>query len=166
LTDDITYAVTEGSWWFEDLPIGHSETSPELSVDRDEMLDYARRNDPWPVHLDRDAAVAAGFADIIASFGYTTSLLFRLNHDMEVTQRLQPSFIAAVSWQVQMRAAVVARDRLRLRNDVINKRLSSSGERGVVTTRCTILNQHDGEAVITDVTSLVRTRTTRGALVG
>ena len=154
----MTTATPQTYWWFDDVPIGHTETSPELPVDRDEMLDYARRNDPWPVHLDKDAATAAGFADIIASFGYTASLLFRLNHNMHITQRLQPAFIAAVNWQVQMRAAVIAGDRLRLHQEIIDKRMASSGGRGVLTTRCAILNQHDAAAVITDVTSLVRTR--------
>ena len=137
----MTTAAPQAYWWFDDVPIGHTETSPELPVDRDEMLDYARRNDPWPVHLDK------------------ASLLFRLNHNMHITQRLQPAFIAAVNWQVQMRAAVIAGDRLRLHQEIIDKRMASSGGRGVLTTRCAILNQHDAAAVITDVTSLVRTRT-------
>ena len=38
------------------------------------MLDYARRWDPRPIHLDRDAARASGFPDVIASGSFTTAI--------------------------------------------------------------------------------------------
>jgi acyl dehydratase len=40
--------------YFEDLVVGASFLSDEVAIDRDEMLAYHRRNDPWPFHVDED----------------------------------------------------------------------------------------------------------------
>jgi hypothetical protein len=42
--------------YFEDIPEGAVYWSQPFVVDREEMLTYARLNDPWPFHIDTDAA--------------------------------------------------------------------------------------------------------------
>ncbi len=44
------------SIYFEDLEEGAVRWGSEQLADREEMLAYARRNDPWPFHLDDAAA--------------------------------------------------------------------------------------------------------------
>ena len=69
-----------GMIYFEDLSPGDSWTSSELIVDADEMLAYARANDPWPIHIDPGAAAKTPFGGSIASGGYTITLMYRLFH--------------------------------------------------------------------------------------
>jgi acyl dehydratase len=49
--------VAEPNYFFEDVQVGAEEFSGESLVDRDEMLAYARANDPYPIHVDEDSAV-------------------------------------------------------------------------------------------------------------
>ena len=65
---------------FEDLVEGQEFVGDEVMVDKDEMLEYARKNDPWPFHVDEEAAKASPFGGLIASGGYAISLYYRLGH--------------------------------------------------------------------------------------
>lgn len=49
------------------------EESEETIVDREEMLAYNRRNDPWPFHVDEAAAARTPYGGLIASGRYTVS---------------------------------------------------------------------------------------------
>jgi acyl dehydratase len=42
------------------------------------MLAYNRANDPWPMHVDAEAAAQTPFGGLIASGGYTISIMYRL----------------------------------------------------------------------------------------
>ena len=52
----------------------------EIVVDADAMVDYARQYDPWPFHVDADAAKKTSFGGLVASAGYTFSLWCRSVH--------------------------------------------------------------------------------------
>jgi acyl dehydratase len=133
--------------YFDDIEIGYVEESDWVLVDRDEMLAYASRNDPWPIHVDVEGATASPFGDVVASFGYVVSLLLRANHKLHSTRASQPSFLGALEWRVQFRKAVFGGDQLRDRITFTSKRLASKGDRGVVTSQHELINQ-DGEAVV------------------
>jgi acyl dehydratase len=53
--------------YFEDLNVGDSWTTTEHIVDREEMLAYNHANDPWPFHIDPEAASKSPFRGLIAS---------------------------------------------------------------------------------------------------
>ena len=55
----------------DDLEVGSAFWGDWVTVDPDEMLDYARRNDPQPFHVDAEAARATPFGGLIASASYT-----------------------------------------------------------------------------------------------
>ena len=61
--------------FYEELAIGDRFGGTSYAVPADEMIEFSRKWDPRPVHLDREAALAAGFADVIASGAYTTAIL-------------------------------------------------------------------------------------------
>ena len=144
--------------YFDDVEVGYVSESAEVAVDREEMIAYAKRNDPWPIHIDEGAAAASPFGDVIASFGYVVSLYFRLIHGLEINQASQEAFLGALEWNVQFKGPVRADDRLRVRATVAAKRVSSRGDRGVVTTRQEVLNQRDELRVVIDVAYLLRRR--------
>jgi acyl dehydratase len=52
---------------FEDLAEGSVFWGPEVMADADEMVAYARKYDPWPFHVDAEAAKQTPFGGLIAS---------------------------------------------------------------------------------------------------
>jgi acyl dehydratase len=67
--------------YFEDLRPGDTYDLGEVAVDADEMVDFARRYDPQPFHVDPVAAKESSFGELIASGWYTISLFMRLYVD-------------------------------------------------------------------------------------
>ena len=63
--------------YFEDLVDGRTYWGTECVADKEEMLKYARKNDPWPFHADEEEAKKSGFGGIIASAGYSLTLGYR-----------------------------------------------------------------------------------------
>jgi hypothetical protein len=53
----------------EDLTVGDVERGPPLVADREQMLRTRARFDPWPFHVDEQAAAASPFGGLIASRG-------------------------------------------------------------------------------------------------
>src|SRR2546430_14694828 len=56
--------------YFEDLEVGSVHLGRECVCDKDEMLEFSRRNDPWPFHVDGAAAALSPYGGIVASGGY------------------------------------------------------------------------------------------------
>jgi acyl dehydratase len=44
------------------------------------MLAYNQKYDPWPIHVDNESAKKSPFGGIIASGGYTISLMYQASH--------------------------------------------------------------------------------------
>jgi len=43
----------------------------KVIVDPEEMLEYNKLNDPWPIHIDEELAKATTYSWVIDSGGYT-----------------------------------------------------------------------------------------------
>lgn len=137
-----------GEIYFEDVVIGYVEETSEAIVDGVEMVRYAEQHDPHAMHVDEEFARTSPYGGLVASFGYTVSLFLRLIHSMDYVRKTTPVFLGAIEWRVQFHGAVRANDRLHVRLTITDKRLSSRGGRGVVTSHYEIVNQH-GASVIT-----------------
>ncbi|HEX2039231.1 MAG TPA: MaoC/PaaZ C-terminal domain-containing protein [Acidimicrobiales bacterium] len=147
--------VAEGTRYFEDLEVGQELWSPEVVADRDDLIAYGRRYDPWPFHWDEEAAAQTPFGGVIASGGYTISLWYLTGHLLEVAP---VAFLGGLDWHVKFAAPLRPGDRLRQRNVVLEKRPSSKPGRGVVRSQIDLLNQ-DGALVLgIDVVWLIATR--------
>jgi acyl dehydratase len=129
--------------YFEDLAEGARFESGAVDVDRDDMLAYNRQNDPWPFHIDEALAAASPYGGLIASGGYTITLMYRLGHQIYNVPGRRWAVIGALQWQVGFPAPVRAGDRLRLRITVGAKRESSRPQRGHFDLLYEMLNQHD-----------------------
>ena len=130
--------------YFEDISVGDYAESGEQVVDREEMLDFARRYDPQYFHTDPEAAKASVFGDVVASGLLTTVVWRRLDHQISG----DIAWICGVAWkETRWPKAVRAGDRLRARWECVSKRESSSDpRRGVIEMEYRLTNQ-DGETV-------------------
>src|SRR5688572_12925752 len=64
--------------WFDDLGVGHRFAAGPVTVDREEALDFARRYDPQPYHLDDEAAKDSVFGGLAISGWNTAAYCMRL----------------------------------------------------------------------------------------
>jgi acyl dehydratase len=131
--------------WFEDMMVGRIDRYGSKLVDRDEVIDFARKFDPQPFHLD-DAAAAANpvFGRLAASGWHTAAMAMRMtaDHWAEAGGRsiLGGAGIEDLAWL----KPVYPGDVLRCELEVIETRASQSKlDRGIVKARLTVFNQDD-----------------------
>jgi acyl dehydratase len=128
--------------WFEDYKPGAVYEYGYATLTEDELLDFARKFDPQPMHIDPDYASSGPFGGLIASGWHTAGLMMRLladNYLSKVASLASPG-VDELRWPHPVRAG----DVLRLRVEIVEARESrSKPDRGVVRTRAELLNQDD-----------------------
>jgi len=113
-------------------------------AEKEEMFQYALKNDPSPFHIDGEAAKNSPYGGLIASGGYTVTLWYRST--IPVLKRL--AFLGGFEWHIKLPLPVRPGDILRNEVTVANKKVSSKPGRGCVTTQQRMVNQPD-QAVFT-----------------
>ncbi len=140
--------------YWDDLEEGAVFWGDTVVVDPEEMLEYARRNDPQPFHLDKAAAKATPFGGLIASAGYTVTLWYRSS--IPILTKL--AFLGGFEWLIKLPAPVRPNDQLRVRMEIKNRKASSKSGRGYVTVCQDILNQDDTVVFSCEVTWMLATK--------
>ena len=108
---------------FEDFNVGDSWTSAECTVDHEEMLTYNRTNDPWPIHVNPEAATRSPFGGLVASGSYTITLMYRLSHEIVNQPDRMWAFLGGFDWHVKFVEPVRSGDWLHERITILEKRL-------------------------------------------
>ena len=151
---------TSPGQFFEDYPVGAVYGGGPVAVSEQDILDFARRYDPQPMHVDKAAAEAGPFGGLIASGWHTGSLTMQLmvRHFVPTPGNLPSPGLDELRWLRPVRPG----DRLSLRATVESARLSRSKPgQGVVTSLVEVLNQ-DGDVVMSlKPVSLMRCRPSR-----
>lgn len=133
--------------WFEDFNLGDVfEFGDNLMTEAD-ILEYARKYDPQPFHVDPEAAKASIFGGLIASGWQTCAVVMRMMVDDFVPQNASMGSpgVDELRWLKPVRPG----DRLRVRLTVVESLPSrSKPDRGVVKAFTETLNQ-DGDVVMT-----------------
>ena len=57
--------------YFEDIAIGQKDTAGEYPVGKEEVIEFAKKWDPQPFHVDEEKARLTQFGGIIASASHT-----------------------------------------------------------------------------------------------
>lgn len=128
--------------YFEDFRTGEVALSAPYTVTRDEIVEFARRYDPQPFHLDEAAGARSIYKGLIASGWHTCAIAMRLICDLYVTDShsMGSPGVDNVRWVKPVRPG----DTLRLRWTVLDAKASRSRpEMGAVQSRWEILNQHE-----------------------
>lgn len=132
--------------WFEDLPVGRRDRFGSIVVTRDDMLDFARKFDPQPFHLDDDAAAANPlFGRLSASGWHTAAMGMRMTADFWAAADSRDAILGGAGVDdLRWLTPVYAGDRLRAEAEVIDARPSASKpDRGIVRFRTILYNQDD-----------------------
>ena len=139
--------------YWEDFVQGSvTELGPRL-VTADEIVAFAAEFDPQPMHLDDDAARAAGLEGLIASGWHTCAMLMRMIVDGFAGRcaSMGSPGVEEVRWLKPVRPG----DVLTARRTVVATRASGSRpELGFVTFRFDVVNQA-GEIVMVTTSPLM-----------
>jgi acyl dehydratase len=140
--------------YFDDIRPGEAMQSPTYLVDQDEMVEFARRWDPVPIHIDPDAAEAVG--RVTASGTYVLAVKSRLLHELPETFAI---FGSAGYDEVRFHEPVRAGDAVHVVMECLEVRASrSKPDRGVVKLRISLVNQNDVTVMSHLDTLIVRRR--------
>lgn len=127
---------------FEDVHPGLILRSARaITMDRDSIIGFARRFDLHPAHLSEDTARGSMFGVFCASGWHTGATTMRL---VSETMPIAGGGMGAGVEQLRWLRPVLAGDALRIEIEILATRVSRSRPgAGVVTYRCTTLNQRD-----------------------
>ena len=128
--------------FFDDLPVGFTHETGSVTLGEDEIVEFARKYDPQPFHIDRAAAAASIYGGIIASGFQTLIVAFDLilNSGVWTEASMGSPGLDEVRWKLPVRPG----DSLRVRMTVTASAPSASrSDRGRTTIFYEILNQKD-----------------------
>jgi acyl dehydratase len=135
--------------YLEDFREGDIWCSPSVMIGENEMIAYARANDPQAIHVDPEAAGQGPFGGIIASGWQVAALSMRLF--VEAGGHGDAPIVGIGIDELRWKQVVRPGDTLRTTREIVEVRRSASKpDRGVVRTRVNVVNQRD-EIVMTYV---------------
>ena len=127
------------SLFFEEAEVGASRAAGPYVVSKDEIIEFARKFDPQPFHVDEEAAARSMFAGLTASGAHTFAIVISLLSKTEPSLRV----LAGLGWD-ELRLPIPVRlgDELDLEVVVLERRESkSSPDRGIVRNQMRLRNQ-------------------------
>ncbi|PLK25938.1 MaoC family dehydratase [Novosphingobium sp. TH158] len=144
--------------WFEDMETGTVKSFGSYPVTREEVLDFARKYDPQPFHLDDEAAAQTHFRRLAASGWHTCAMTMAMIVRYQDECGHQGLGSPGID-ELRFLKPVYPGDTLTCEREVLEKRVSASKPgMGIFRTRVRTLNQH-GEPVLSYVANaFVRTR--------
>lgn len=153
----VRFARPVSDRWFEDYEVGGTYTLGSFSLTKAEIIDFARRFDPQPFHIDEAAAAASPYGGIIASGWHTGSSVMRLMVDefISACAGLGSPGLDEIRWLKPVRPDMRLTVRITIREARISK---TKPDRGFIKHFIEALND-DGEQVMTVLgMGMVRTR--------
>lgn len=125
---------------FEDFKPGAVFRAGPREVSEEEIVEFARRYDPQPFHVDRAAAQASRWGGLISSGWMTCGVAMELavRHVLEGSGSIGSPGLESLKWEAPVRPG----DRLSLCLTVLDSRMSSSGTLGIVRWRWELANQN------------------------
>jgi len=141
---------------FEDFHVGEEIDLGARTVTRDEILAFAAKWDPQPMHLDDEAGRASLAGSLFASGWHTASLFMRMACDrlLNRSASLGSPGIEKLVWKAPVRPD----DTLTARMRVVEMRTSASRpDLGFLATEVEMTNQR-GDVVLTMRTTLMMGR--------
>ena len=154
---DSDFAVGIEDRYFEDYVAGAVYEYGYASVNEADIIAFAERFDPQPIHTDPRFAASGPFGGLIASGWHTASLAMRMvvDHYVSKVASLASPGVDELRWPTPVRPG----DSLRLWTTILETRQSrSKPDRGLVRTRAELLNQHDQTVLSLAAMNLIRLR--------
>ncbi len=140
--------------YLEDLIIGEERTSEPITISKEEIIEFARKFDPQPFHIDEEAAKKTQFGGLIASGTHT--LAYWRKMDDQINGDI--AFICGLEYEsVRLVTPLRPDDHMYLTSKIVEVRPSKTRpDRGVVKIEYRVFNQNNQTLANLSCTSLVR----------
>ena len=142
------------TFYFEEIEIGQVWKSTEYRVTREEIIEFAKKWDPQPFHLDDEAAAQSIFRTLVASaphtFAIQTCLVDKLNGRIAMLAGLSIT-------RFELPHPVRPGDHLHLERRVLANRLSETRPGTGITTLEQLLKNQDGRIVLETIHNIMVT---------
>jgi acyl dehydratase len=137
---------------FSQFEVGAVLDAGRRTVNSDEIVEFARRYDPQPFHVDPQLAAASRWRGLIASGWHTCAMAMEMvvRTILVDSDSMGSPGIEHVRWPNPVRPG----DELRLRLHILEARPSASGGTGVVRWRWAMTNQTEEPVLDLVATSL------------
>jgi acyl dehydratase len=155
------------SIFYEDVVPGRKITIGPYHVTKEEVMEFSRKWNPLPFHIDEEAAKRTIYGGITAPSIYTLAVRTMLLDQLHMLEAM----LGTVVWDdVRFHKPVRPGDDLTVEMEWVEKRVSNSKpDRGLVKMRITMLNQRS-EAVMSQYDTIMmrlrETPTARGSAAG
>jgi acyl dehydratase len=154
---DHDFAAPIDDRYFEDYGPGAVYEYGSVTVTEEEILGFARKFDPQPMHVDPEFAAQGPFGGLIASGWHTAGIMMRMfvDHYLSRVASLASPGLDELRWPAPVRPG----DSLRLRATVVEARRSrSKPDRGLVRTQSELINQNDEVVLRVTAMNIIRAR--------
>lgn len=132
---------------FEDVAIGQQFDCGEHQITREEILEFAQKYDPQPIHVDENAAKQTMYGSLIASGWHTCCVAMRLMCDRFLNH--STGIGSPGIDEIRFLRPVRPGDTLKISFDIVEKIPSrSKPDRGTIKQKAFVMNQDD-EMVLT-----------------
>jgi acyl dehydratase len=148
--------------FFEDYEVGAIHDCGSIGLSEDEIIEFARRFDPQPMHTDPELARQGRFGGLIASGWHTAALAMRLYVDryLPAQASLASPGVDELRWPNPVRPG----DTLSVRVTILEATPSTRrDDRGMVRGRLEMTNQHGNLVLTAIMNSIIGRRPTAGA---
>ena len=81
--------------FFEDYKVGFTSQSKQYVIDKNEMVEYAKKWDPLPVHIDEDIASKTPLGSLTAPGCYLMAIAIRLVYDLDINPQIRSGSLIA-----------------------------------------------------------------------
>jgi acyl dehydratase len=129
---------------FEDFPVGTKLVSSSHAVTAEEIIDFARKFDPQPFHLDPKSSAKTLFGGLTASGWHTAAVSMRMFID---TMKVAGGIIGLGVDELKWPNAVRPGDELRVETEILAARLSKSRPGYGIIRICNVTKNQRGEVV-------------------
>ena len=136
--------------YFDELEIGMKKEIPPAFIEKEEMIDFARKYDNIPLHADEEYAKSTFFGKLIAPsvMSFMSVWAKYLENDLAGYE-----LIAGKSTKIEWFKPVFADDVL-TSTCTVSKLTKRNEKNGIVELTFEVFNQN-GELVLTDVTEMI-----------
>lgn len=145
--------------YYEDLELHKKQKVGDYYVDKDEMIEFAKKWDAKPFHIDEELAKSYPSGGLIAPLTYTMSIMSRLG---SISERPVLAYLAALEIErLQIVTPVRPGDQLFITEEYIGKRESRNRpDCGILRILYEVRNQNDDVCISSVFLSLVAKRPT------
>ena len=144
-------------YFWEDLPVGSTLDIGSITVDRDEVIEFAGKYDPQPFHLDEDAAAKSMFGKLSASGWHTCAMAMgvMVRGFLHESSSLGSPGLEQIKWL----KPVFPGDTLTLTQTITESRpMASRPDVGLTRTLWKMFNQHGEQVLLMDGYGMFRRR--------